>query len=122
MRLISSANSGVGVDHWLGQDVQRGGAQAASFGGGLAAALSSGAHVVVRIHYMTMPLETSEGQTLNTLALLETLDSHEIGDWPVFMRHGKRRFALRLVTVKKRFIRENWGVDSDNGSAAIFWY
>ena len=98
---------------------------------GFVAALSSEAHVVVRIHYMTMPLETSDGHTLNTMALsvadpdpegLETLDSHEIGDWPVFMRHGKRRFALRLVAVKKRFIRENRGVDSDNGSAAIFWY
>lgn len=65
------------------------------------AALSSGANVVVRIHYMTMPLETSDGRTLNTLALLETLDSHEIGDWPVFMRYGNRRFALRLVAVKK---------------------
>ncbi|MCK4231690.1 hypothetical protein KAX21_01955, partial [candidate division WOR-3 bacterium] len=79
-------------------------------------------HVVVRIHYMTLPLETSDGQVLNTLALLETLDSHEIGDWPVFMRHGNRRFALRLVAVKKRFIRENRGVDSDNGGAAISWY
>ena len=67
----------------------------------IAAALSSGAHVVVRIHYMTLPLETSDGQVLNTLALLETLDSHEIGDWPVFMRHGNRRLALRLVAVKK---------------------
>ena len=65
------------------------------------AALSSGANVVVRIHYMTMPLETSDGRTLNTLALLETLDSHEIGDWHVFMRYGNRRFALRLVAVKK---------------------
>ena len=49
---------------------------------------SRGAHVVVRIHYLTMPLETSKGRRLDTLSLLETLGSHEIGDWPVFMRHG----------------------------------
>lgn len=67
----------------------------------VAAALSRGAHVVVRIHYLTMPLETSKGGRLDTLSLLETLDTHELGDWPVFLRHGKRRFALRLVAVKK---------------------
>lgn len=67
----------------------------------VAAALSAGAHVVVRIHYQTMPLETSKGGRLDTLSLLETLDSHEIGDWPVFLRHGQRRFAVRLVAVKK---------------------
>ncbi len=67
----------------------------------VAAALSGGAHVVVRIHYQTMPLETSKGRRLDTLSLLETLDSHEIGDWPVFLQVGKRRFALRLVAVKK---------------------
>ena len=67
----------------------------------VAAALSRGAHVVVRIHYLTMPLETSKGRRLDTLSLLETLGSHEIGDWPVVMRHGKRRMALRLVAVKK---------------------
>jgi hypothetical protein len=65
------------------------------------AALSKGANVVVRIHYMTMPLETSDGRRLDTLSLLETLDSHEIGDWPVFMRYGNRRVSLRLVAVKK---------------------
>jgi hypothetical protein len=67
----------------------------------VAAALSGGAHVVVRIHYLAMPLETLKGRRLDTLSLLETLSSHEIGDWPVFLRHGKRRFALRLVAVKK---------------------
>jgi len=67
----------------------------------ITAALSEGAHVVVRIHYQTMPLESSKGGRLDTLSLLETLDSHEIGDWSVFLRHGKRRFPLRLVAVKK---------------------
>lgn len=67
----------------------------------VAAALSRGAHVIVRIHYLTMPLESSRGHRLDTLSLLETLGPHEIGDWPVFLRHGKRRFALRLVAVKK---------------------
>lgn len=67
----------------------------------IAAALSRGAHVVVRIHYQTTPLETSKGRRLDTLSLLETLDAHEIGDWPVFLRQGQHRFALRLVAVKK---------------------
>lgn len=67
----------------------------------IGAALSEGANVVVRIHYTTIPLEDSKGRPLPTLSLLKTLQSHEIGDWPVYMRHGNRHFPLRLVAVKK---------------------
>lgn len=67
----------------------------------IGAALSQGANVVVRIHYLTLPLEDAKGRPLPTLSLLKTLASHEIGDWPVYMRHGRRRFRLRLVAVKK---------------------
>ena len=67
----------------------------------IGAALSAGANVVIRVHYMTLPLEDARGRTLQTLSLLKTLESHEIGDWPVYMRHGRRRFPLRLVAVKK---------------------
>jgi len=67
----------------------------------IGAALSGGANVIVRINFMTVPLDDFKGRPLETLALLETLESHEIGDWPVYMRHGNRRFPLRLVAVKK---------------------
>lgn len=67
----------------------------------IAAVLSQGAHVVVRIHLLTMPLENAKGRKLDVLSLLESLEAHEIGDWPVFLRHGRRRFVLRLVAVKK---------------------
>jgi hypothetical protein len=67
----------------------------------IAEAVQEGAHVVVRIHFMSLPLENAAGKPIDTLRLLETLRSGEIGDWPVFMRHGKRRFAMRLVAVKK---------------------
>ena len=67
----------------------------------LAAVMDNGGHVVVRIHWKTMPLETRGGKPIDTVALLETLEPHEIGDWPVHMSHQGKRFAMRLVAVKK---------------------
>lgn len=67
----------------------------------IAAALARGAHVVVRIAFQAVPLETKAGTRVNTLALLKTVAAQELGDWPVFLRQGQRRYALRLVAVKK---------------------
>lgn len=67
----------------------------------VAAALARGAHIIIRIHHQALPLQTSSGRRVDTLALLETLGAHELGDWAVFLRHRKRRFALRLVAIKK---------------------
>lgn len=84
----------------------------------IAAALSGGANVVIRIHYMTVPLEDSKGRPLRTLSLLKTLQSHEIGDWSVYMRHGNRRFRLRLVAVKKSREAARRSVDKARHKAA----
>ncbi len=67
----------------------------------LAGVLRAQGHVVVRIHWKTMPLETREGKPVDIATLLDTLEAHEIGDWPLFMRHDGTRFAMRLVAVKK---------------------
>jgi len=67
----------------------------------IAHVLSEGAHIIVRIHLQTMPLETEGGTKIDTLALLETLGADEIGDWPVYMRWRNRRYPMRLVAVKK---------------------
>lgn len=67
----------------------------------VAAALAAGAHVIVRIHYLSMPLYTAKGRRLDVVSLLETLSADEMGDWPVVLQRGARRFALRLVAVKK---------------------
>ncbi len=67
----------------------------------IADTLSRGAHVIVRIHFQTMPLETHQGKAIDTLALLQTLEEHEIGDWPVYMRYNDQQYPMRLVAVKK---------------------
>jgi hypothetical protein len=67
----------------------------------IAYVLSRGAHVVVRIHMQSMPLETKGGKPIDTLALLETLHEGEIGDWSVYMRWKGKAYPMRLVAVKK---------------------
>lgn len=69
--------------------------------GGIASVLEQNGHVVVRVHWRTMPLETKGGKPLDTLALLETLDADEMGDWPVYIRHDDKRYCLRLVAIRK---------------------
>lgn len=67
----------------------------------IAYVLSRKGHVVVRIHMQSMPLETRQGKPVDMLALFETLREHEIGDWPVCMRHDGQSHPMRLVAVKK---------------------
>lgn len=67
----------------------------------IANVLSREAHVIVRIHFQSMPLETERRKAIDILALLETLREDEIGDWPVYMRHNAQQFPMRLVAVKK---------------------
>jgi len=67
----------------------------------IAYVLSKGAHVIVRIHMQSMPLETKGGKPIDTLALLETLREDEIGDWSVYMRWKGKVYPMRLVAVNK---------------------
>jgi hypothetical protein len=68
---------------------------------GIASVLDQGGHVVVRLHWQNCPLHTTAGQPLDVLRALELLDVGEIGDWPVQLRVAERRYALRLVVVRK---------------------
>ena len=101
----------------------------------IADTLSRGAHVIVRIHFLTMPLETHQGKPIDALALLETLDEHEIGDWPVYMRYKDQQYPMRLVAVKKsreaaeksirqakRKSQNNGGRKPDPRSLKAAWY
>jgi hypothetical protein len=67
----------------------------------IAYVLSRKGHVVVRIHMQTMPLETRQGKPVDMLALFETLDEHELGDWPVCMQQDGQAHPMRLIAVKK---------------------
>lgn len=67
----------------------------------IAHVLSRKGHVVVRIHFQNVPLETIQEKPLDALTLLETLEENEIGDWPVVLRHNGQAYRMRLVAVRK---------------------
>lgn len=68
---------------------------------GIASVLQQRAHVVVRINWKNVPLETGGGKAVEVIPLLKTVGRQEVGDWPVFIREGKRRYALRLIAIRK---------------------
>ena len=68
---------------------------------GLAWVVERRAHVVVRALFHSLALETRGGKPLKALTLLSTLERHELGDWPVWLRGSRKRHALRLVAIRK---------------------
>ena len=68
---------------------------------GIGSVLSRDGHVVVRAHWSNLALKSVGGKALNVVALLETLGPNELGDWPVELEEGGRRYCVRLVAVKK---------------------
>jgi hypothetical protein len=59
------------------------------------------AHVVIRLNWRNFPLQTRDGQLLDTLACLQTLTPGEIGDWPVQFEDNKQRYPMRLLALRK---------------------
>ena len=68
---------------------------------GVAKVLEEGGHLVVRLNWQNFPLETREGEPLDIVRCLETLDQGEIGDWDVQFRVDGRIYSVRLVAVRK---------------------
>jgi len=68
---------------------------------GIGSVLARGAHVVVRGHVTAVPLTSPAGAPLDIARLLKTVGPGEVGDWPVVLDEGGRRYRLRLVAIKK---------------------
>jgi len=67
---------------------------------GIAHVLQGGGHVVIRSRW-TLDLQTQAGNRLDMLSLLNTLESDEIGDWPVRLEYKGTKYSLRLVAIRK---------------------
>jgi hypothetical protein len=68
---------------------------------GIGHVLENGGHVVVRCTWSNIKLQTIKGKAFNILRVLSTLDRQEVGDWPVLLKHGDKRYSLRLVAIRK---------------------
>jgi hypothetical protein len=68
---------------------------------GIVSVLEQGGHVVVRVNWKNVPLENAKGKPVEVISLLQTLDCQEVGDWPVWVRQGRKRYALRLIAIRK---------------------
>jgi hypothetical protein len=68
---------------------------------GVAWVIERRAHVVVRALFHSLSLETPGGKPLKATTLLSTLERHEVGDWPVWLKGSRKRHALRLVAIRK---------------------
>jgi len=68
---------------------------------GIASVLEQGGHVLVRVTWKNLPLETRSGKPIDLLTLIETLGPAEIGDWDVQIRWGDTIYPLRLIAIRK---------------------
>jgi len=69
--------------------------------GGVAGVLERQGHVLVRLNWQNLPLETPAGTALDLVSWLETLRPGELGDWPVQFREQERVYPMRLIGVRK---------------------
>ena len=71
---------------------------------GIAAATATGARVIVRLNWQTVPLQRREGTPFDLLGHLRSLAPGEIGDWEVQTapaKDGTPAVAGRLIGVRK---------------------
>ena len=69
------------------------------YAGGIGSILRQQGHVVVRIHWRCVSLQTQKGKRLDLPALLQTLEADEVGDWPILLRDKNQVYPLRLVAL-----------------------
>jgi len=63
--------------------------------------VDGGGHVLVRAKTKGLSLVDSEGHSFELFRKLRTLQVGEVGDWDVWVQHGKRRIKGRFCAVKK---------------------
>ena len=68
---------------------------------GVASVIDRKGHVVVRINWHNFPLLDPNRQTLDLLALLETVPPSQTGEWEVQFEANERLYPVRLVAWRK---------------------
>ena len=68
---------------------------------GVASVIDRDAHVVVRINWHNFPLSDLNRQSLDLLALLETLEPGQTGEWEAQFEANERWYPVRLVARRK---------------------
>lgn len=68
---------------------------------GVAHVLDAGGDVVVRLNSSNFPLLDAEGQALDLLATMRSLDGHLPREWAVQFEENGRRYSARLCAVRK---------------------
>lgn len=68
---------------------------------GIAHALNSGDHVVVRATWQNLPLQTLAGQAVDFGVCASTLSADEIGDWSLQFEHEGTTHPVRLIAMRK---------------------
>jgi len=69
--------------------------------------ISGGGDVLVRIGWNSLKLCDEQGQNFDLLKQLRLLGLHEVGDWRVFIAHGKDLIAGRICAVRKSVAAAN---------------
>ena len=80
--------------------------------------LDHGADVVLRANLTNLPLQTPDGQPLNLLALLRTLQIGQAGDWPAQAVDHKGTMALRVCAYRKTAAQTRKAVEAIEREAA----
>jgi len=68
---------------------------------GIAHVTNGGGNVLTRFCWQNLPLWVGRESKFDLLARLRGLRGSKLGDWPVFVKHGKRQIAGRVCAVKK---------------------
>lgn len=68
---------------------------------GVAHVVEGGGDVVVRLNSGAFPLLDAQGAAFDLLGSLRTLPEHEPGEWPVFFTASGKRYAARVVAIRK---------------------
>lgn len=78
---------------------------------GVAHVVDGGGDVVVRLNTGAFPLLDAQGAAFDLLGSLRTLREHEPGEWPVSFAASGRRYAARVVAIRKSEVAARQGRD-----------
>lgn len=80
--------------------------------------LDHGADVVLRANLTNLPVQTPDGQPLDLLALMRTLQIGQAGDWPAQAVDDKGSMALRVCAYRKTAAQTRKAVEAIECEAA----